>query len=258
MFFDSDDDGDEDVNENSVLNESIGTLTASENDDTEVEEDDEQNETIVDINNQPTNDDDQTPANSSNASIASSSSGDASPNVSTVPSPTDCRNADPDFRTRAATLPQANVRTSSREKTRTRPFCVRVTEPTTAEEALNDKEAEKWKAAMSSEMNSHKVNNTWTLQNLPKSGKAVKSRWVFKIKNNENDQRHKARLVAKGYSQRYGIDYEETFSPVVRTASLRIMFALAVKCKLKIHQLLRTYIWSNPMDLTIAPAVYVN
>lgn len=53
------------------------------------------------------------------------------------------------------------------------------------------------------------------------------------IKDNEHDKRFKARLVAKGYSQQYGIDYEETFSPVVRTASLRIMFALAAKLKNK-------------------------
>lgn len=158
-----------------------------------------------------------------------------------VPSPTDRRSVDPDFNTRATIDTPTTQRTSSRERKQTRPFQLNAcfalfTEPTTAEQALNDENADKWKDAMDCEMNSHKANNTWTLQHLPKGRKAIQSRWVFKIKNSQNDKRFKARLVAKGFSQKYGIDYGETFSPVVRTTSLRIMFALAVKLKLKIHQ----------------------
>lgn len=102
---------------------------------------------------------------------------------------------------------------------------------------MQDDHASQWKNAMDSEMASHKLNNTWTLCDLPKGRNKVKSKWVFKLKGNANEVRHKARSVAKGYSQKYGIDYEETFSPVVRTATLRIMFALAAQWGLKIHQM---------------------
>lgn len=137
--------------------------------------------------------------------------------------------------------PMPGSRSSSRQRTKTRPFQMNAcfalfTEPITAKEALADVNAEKWKAAMNSEMNAHKINKTWSLCHLPKGRKAIKSRWVFKIKDSEHDKRFKARLVAKGYSQKYGIDYEETFSPVVRTASLRMLFSLAIQWKLKIHQ----------------------
>lgn len=64
-------------------------------------------------------------------------------------------------------------------------------------------------------------------------------KWVYKFKRDSegNLSRYKALLVAKGYSQRYGIDYEETFSPVVRNSSLRILIALAFELNLKMHHL---------------------
>lgn len=136
---------------------------------------------------------------------------------------------------------QVDTRKSNRSKTKTHQFQMTyfalMVEPTTVREALEDPNSEKWKEAMDAEMASHKSNKTWTLQPLPRDRKAVKSKWVFKIKTQENDKRYKARLVAKGYSQKYGIDYEETYSPVVRKSSLRILFALAVQWRLKIHQL---------------------
>lgn len=104
-------------------------------------------------------------------------------------------------------------------------------------DAMEKDNANEWKKAMDSERTSHQLNNTWTLSELPKGRKTVKWKWVFKLKENANGTRFKARLVAKGYLQKYGIDYEETFSPVVRTATLRIMFALEVQFGLKIHQL---------------------
>lgn len=93
--------------------------------------------------------------------------------------------------------------------------------------------------AIKEELNSHEVNNTLTLTDLPKGRKAIKSKWVFKIKKNHNGEisRCKARLVVKGCSQRQGIDYSETFAPVVRYTSLRFLFALAVKYDLKCYQL---------------------
>lgn len=100
-------------------------------------------------------------------------------------------------------------------------------------------DAENWKLAMRQEMEAHKENNTWTLVDLPKGQKAIKTKWVFRTKydNDGNLFRHKARLVAKGCAQKYGIDYQETFSPVVRYPTIRFLIALAVKSGLKVDQM---------------------
>ena len=65
------------------------------------------------------------------------------------------------------------------------------------------------------------------------------SKWVFKVKTNSNGsiERYKARLVAQGYSQQEGLDYDETFSPVVRSESVRSVIALAAMNDLRLHQM---------------------
>jgi hypothetical protein len=67
----------------------------------------------------------------------------------------------------------------------------------------------------------------------------VSSKWLYKIKHvvDGNIEKHKARFVACGFSQKEGIDYEETFSPVARYTSIRTIIALAAKMKWKIHQM---------------------
>lgn len=106
-------------------------------------------------------------------------------------------------------------------------------------EANDHPDAKKWKTSMEDELESHNVNNTWTLTELPPGKKAIGSKGVFKLKLDQNGKvvRHKSRLEAKGCSQGHGIDYEETFSPVVRHASLRFLFALAIKRNLGCHQM---------------------
>ena len=112
-------------------------------------------------------------------------------------------------------------------------------EPTSMTEALASPNKVKWKEAMEKEMESLHKNDVWDLVKLPKGRKAVGSKWVFKLKVGPDGMvhRHKARLVAQGFSQKYGLDYDETFSPVVRFESLRTVIALAVQNELKLHQM---------------------
>ena len=114
-----------------------------------------------------------------------------------------------------------------------------VVEPTTISEALCGPNAERWHEAMQQEMDSLQEHDVWELTELPKDRKAVGCKWVFKVKHNADGsiERHKARLVAQGFSQRYGVDYDETFSPVVRFESIRTVIALSVQRGLKLHQM---------------------
>lgn len=142
--------------------------------------------------------------------------------------------------------PAHTERMATRNRTRgntSRPFQLinfaLLVEPSTVTEAMNDSKASHWKKAMDEEMESHRQNNTWSLVALPNGRKAIKAKWVFKTKedNDGNIIRYKARLVAKGCSQKYGIDYSETFSPVVRYNSVRFLIALAVQRDMTIHQM---------------------
>ena len=111
--------------------------------------------------------------------------------------------------------------------------------PEDFDEAINGNESEKWRQAVDEEMNSIMQNETWDLVTLPKGRKAIKSKWVFKRKTDATGKviRHKARLVAKGFQQKQGIDYTETFSPVMKFNTMRTVMALACEHELEVHQL---------------------
>ncbi|KAI5352788.1 hypothetical protein L3X38_005680 [Prunus dulcis] len=96
-----------------------------------------------------------------------------------------------------------------------------------------------WRAAMTDEFNALLKNNTWTL--VPSSSRhhIVGCKWVFKVKRlaDGSVERYKARLVAKGFHQQYRIDYDETFSPVVKPTTIRTVLSMAVSFGWPLRQL---------------------
>ncbi|KAH9723193.1 retrovirus-related pol polyprotein from transposon RE1 [Citrus sinensis] len=109
-------------------------------------------------------------------------------------------------------------------------------EPSTVDEALSDS---KWKAAMQLEFDALTRNNTWTLVPMTSQHKLVGCKWVFRTKYNTDGtvSKHKARLVAKGFHQTAGVDYKETFSPVVKSSTVRTILSLAVMKGWKVRQI---------------------
>ncbi|CAJ2627685.1 unnamed protein product [Trifolium pratense] len=107
--------------------------------------------------------------------------------------------------------------------------------PTSLSEALSDK---KWKQAMDLEMEALDKNNTWELVSLPNGKKPVGCKWVYTVKYKADGsiERYKARLVAKGFTQTYGIDYSETFAPVAKMNTVRVILSLAANYNWNLQQ----------------------
>jgi hypothetical protein len=104
---------------------------------------------------------------------------------------------------------------------------------------MSCKESELWYDAMKEEMNSIKNNEIWDLVEFPNGAKSIGCKWVFKTKKDPlgNIERYKARLVAKGFIQREGINYTETFSPVSKKYSLRVIMELVAHFDLELQQI---------------------
>lgn len=92
---------------------------------------------------------------------------------------------------------------------------------------------------MEEELKMINKNGTWELVDRPKNQKIIGVTWVFRIKYNSDGSvnKLKARLVVKGYSQEYGVDFSDTFAPVARYDTIRLLVALAAKTGWKIHHL---------------------
>ena len=112
-------------------------------------------------------------------------------------------------------------------------------DPTSFKEAMQSEYSSEWLNAMKDEMKSMSTNDVWDLVEIPKGAKVVGCKWVYKTKcDSKGDiERFKARLVAKGFTQREGIDYNETFSPVSSKDSFRIIIALVAHYELELHQM---------------------
>jgi hypothetical protein len=116
------------------------------------------------------------------------------------------------------------------------PSILTETEPTCFTKAAIDS---RWRAAMTAEFEALISNGTWTLCPRPLHQRVIRNRWVYKIKQRADGSidRFKARLVAKGFEQESGVDYTETFSPVIKPSTIRIILALAVHFDWPIKQL---------------------
>ncbi|RVW60936.1 Retrovirus-related Pol polyprotein from transposon RE1 [Vitis vinifera] len=109
----------------------------------------------------------------------------------------------------------------------TLPIALRKGVPNTIQEALKISE---WKKAVQDEIDALEKNGTWTITDLPVGKRPVGCKWIFTIKYKADGsvERFKARLVARGFTQSYGIDYQETFAPVAKLNTIRILLSLAV------------------------------
>ena len=96
-----------------------------------------------------------------------------------------------------------------------------------------------WREAMELEYQSLIRNETWTLVKPPPRVNVIDSKWVFKVKKHSDGsiERYKAHLVARGFRQRFGLDYEDTFSPVVKPTTIRLLLSLAVTRGWSLRQL---------------------
>ena len=110
-------------------------------------------------------------------------------------------------------------------------------DPQQYRDAMATPEAEKWKIAMDEEMRCLEEHGVYKLVDLPEGRQPIQCRWVFILKRDTDNRpkRYRARLVAKGFSQIQGIDYNETFAPVARHDTLRLLLALAATFDFEVH-----------------------
>ena len=114
---------------------------------------------------------------------------------------------------------------------------ISMVEPKKVFEALEDPD---WLEAMHDKLNNFKRNKVWQLVERPKDCRnVIGTKWIFKKKQDEHGMvvRNKARLVAQGYSQVEGIDFGDTFAPVARLESIRILLAYAAHHNFKLQQM---------------------
>ena len=115
-------------------------------------------------------------------------------------------------------------------------YIAAVKEPETVELALQKDE---WKQAMISKFEALQRNNTWSLVPLLEERIPIGCRWIYRVKENPDGsvEKYKTRLVVKGFHQQVGFDFNETFSPVVKPTTIRIVFTIALSRGWSVRQL---------------------
>ena len=122
--------------------------------------------------------------------------------------------------------------------------------PLTRSEAMNSMNCESWKQTINSELDSLQKLGVYDLVDKQKDFPLIKGKWIFVTQRlpDGSISKHKARYVAKGYSQVYGENYTETFSPTVSHSTIRVLLALAAKNSMKIHQIeVKTAFLNSPI-----------
>ena len=101
------------------------------------------------------------------------------------------------------------------------------------------KNDQRWMSAMKEKLAVIEKNQTWELVEKPKDRKIIGLKWVFrtKLKFDGSVNKHKARLVVKGYAQVWGVDFSETFAPVARLDTIRLVLALSAQKGWKLYHL---------------------
>ena len=104
---------------------------------------------------------------------------------------------------------------------------------------MSSPEAPYWKEAINDEIESILQNHMWELVDLPPCSKPLGYKWIFKkkMKADGSIDKYKVRLVIKGYKQKEGLDYFDTYSPVTRISSIRMLIAIVAIHNLEIHQM---------------------
>ena len=110
-------------------------------------------------------------------------------------------------------------------------------DPTSYEEAINSPLKKQWVEAMVAELHALKQTGTYTITLLPANRLAIGSKWVYRTKRDDTGKvlKYKARLVAQGFRQKKGIDFNETFAPVARMTSQRLVIAIAAQEGLQLY-----------------------
>ena len=126
--------------------------------------------------------------------------------------------------------------------------------PKSFSDVQNQPDADCWMEAINDELNSLRLNDTWDIVDKPQDKNIVACRWVFSIKSDKfgNPSKYKARLVAKGFTQEYMIDYNETYAPVARIPTFRMIMTIANEHNLLVHHMdVKTAFLNGEIDAEI-------